>query len=309
MASVRNVFFVYRRSSKYLGSTVLRAHQMCEIAQRHITGRYAFHLQPIPGMRLALAQRLWVAVRRPGIYVFVKDAIDRLDPEALAALRRKADGIVVDYVDRPLSRVRLDSVDTHIACSYGAQEALQAAVGGAGRVRLLVHNVDLRLEGLRPEPADRLRLVYFGGPRNTRLSPRAADAVDVVSAELSKDMAENFRRLTAYNAHYCIRPADEAAAAEGVHKPFTKGFLAATLGCPVLVNRQVEDAVRFLGEDYPFLAADASDAAIDAGLARMAEAFGGPDWRAALDIMERVRYRVTPSVIARDLKSILDELG
>jgi len=36
------VRFVYRRSSRYLGSTVLRVDQLCRLSRRHPSERYDF---------------------------------------------------------------------------------------------------------------------------------------------------------------------------------------------------------------------------------------------------------------------------
>lgn len=256
-----------------------------------------------------LMQYAWVSIRSPGIYIFVKDAIDRIDPGPLAALRRKAYGICIDYIDRPYQYVRSDSSDVHIAASYAGLLSLQKRVGAGSRARLLLHNVDLRANEIRCEPQGELKLIYFGAPRNVMLSSRAKKQVDVINSECSEQIAESFRKLAGYNGHYCVRMRNQVEESLAVHKPFTKGFIAATLGCPVLVNQQVEDALHFLGADYPFLVPDTTDDAIDAGLDRMASAFDGATWKRALDVMRSIRARVEPASIARDLKAILDEIG
>ena len=310
------VRFVYKRSSRYLGSTILRADQLCRLAQRHLGERYDFATLPIPGMNHAWRQSLWVKLRHEAIYIFVKDAIDRLDREHLAALRRKAVAICVDYVDRSLEFLRPDSVDLHISASIAGEAALRTLVAAStdsdkpagAATALLLHNTDERLETLRLRPLDTARVVYFGGPGNTRLTNYARSVVDVVSAELSKDMNANFRKLEAYNAHYCVRPDEEGPTLRRPFNPFTKGFTAAVCGANVIVNRSVDDAVAFLGADYPFLIKSATDGEIDAGLRRLVDAYGGDDWVRAQKAIAALRQRVSPVAIAADLDDLLTEL-
>jgi len=310
------VRFVYKRSSRYLGSTVLRADQLCRLAQRHLGDRYDFATPPIPGAMRPWHQSLWVKLREEAIYIFVKDAIDRLDREHLAALRKKAVAICVDYIDRSLEFMRPDSVDLHISASIAGQAALKVLIGESkdadkpdgAAAALLLHNTDERLESLRFAPLDRARVVYFGGPGNTVLTSYARAVVDVVSAELSKDMNANFRRLQDYNAHYCVRPDRGGARLGRSYTPFTKGFTAAVCGANVIVNRGVDDAAAFLGDDYPFLIDAAKDSDLDDGLRRALDAFGGAAWKRGLGVMEAMRSRIAPALLARDLATMVDEV-
>ena len=315
--SLPKVRFVYRRSSRYRGSTLLRADQMCRIAKAHLSDRYDFATLPIPGMRFAWQRAWWARRQEKAVFIFVKDAIDRLDRESLAALRKRSLGICLDYVDRDLFQLRPDSVDVHISCSIAGLEALDHLVAAStdadkpsgARARLLLHNTDERLLTLRFAPPDHARLVYFGGPSNTILTERARGMVDVISAELSEDMERNYRRIVDYNAHYCIRPVESALPIERVYKPFTKGFTAAVCGANVLVNEGVDDAVALLGKDYPFLVKAVDEGSIDAGLDAITNAYGTAEWRYGLEVMNGLKQRVAPATLAGDLKCILEELG
>ncbi len=77
------VFFVYRRSLAKLGSTQLRCFQLCEIMRRHGSGTFEYHTLPIPNLRLDGMRDAWAQMRPKGaVFIFVKDAIDRLHPAA-----------------------------------------------------------------------------------------------------------------------------------------------------------------------------------------------------------------------------------
>jgi hypothetical protein len=310
------VRFVYRRSARYLGSTVLRADQLCRLAQRHLGDRYDFATLSIPRMTQRWRQSLWVKMREEAIYIFVKDAVDRLDREHLAELKRKSIAIGVDYVDRSLAALRPDSVDLHISASVAGRAALKSLVAASddsdkpagAATALLLHNTDERLESLRFRQMDQARVVYFGGPGNTVLTDYARSVVDVVSAELSNDMTANFRRLEGYNAHYCVRPDEDETNLRRRFKPFTKGFTAAACGANVIVNCSVDDAVAFLGVDYPFLIRRATKNDIDEGLQRLVDAFGSADWARAQSTMAAIRERVKPPAIAGDFDQLLTAL-
>jgi hypothetical protein len=89
------------------------------------------------------------------------------------------------------------------------------------------------------------------------------------------------------------------------YKPFTKGFNAAASHANILVNRQVPDAVAFLGDDYPFLIDDLSKDAVQGGFDTARAAFGTPLWDRALAQVARMHARVTPREITRQLDAIL----
>ncbi len=317
MASRIKVYFVYRRSSRYLGSTVLRADQLCRIATRYLSDRYEFATLPIPGMRYGWQRALWVMRRPEAVYIFVKDAIDRMDPAALAALHRKAIAIGVDYIDRDLQNFRADSIDLHLSSSFAGEAALRSLLEASdrsdkpagARTAVLLHNTDTRLDSLHFASLRRARVVYFGGAVNAAMTEYARSVVDVVAGGLAAEMAANFRRLEEYNAHYGVRPQPIPEDKRQVFTPFTKGFTAAVCGSPILTNRGVVDAVRFLGGDYPFLIDSADPMQIDQGLKRMIEAYGTKEWEHGLAVMADLRERVSPARLARDLGAILDGIS
>src|ERR1043166_3945322 len=96
----------------------------------------------------------------------------------------------------------------------------------------------------------------------------ARSHVDFISAEKSRDMNVHFRKLEDYNAHFAVRPDVVGNPSLRSFAPFTKGFTAAVCGANIIVNRGVDDAVAFLGADYPFLIDCATQSAIDEGLRR-----------------------------------------
>jgi hypothetical protein len=312
-AATVNVFFVYRRSSVRFGSTQMRCFQLCEILKRHGSGRFAFDTMMIRNLSVEPARQLWARTRPYGaIYIFVKDAIERLSAAALERLHVRAAAIVHDPIDRKLSLTPRRHVDLHIAASFAQQEALVrqfAATGDAqARVGLLLHQPDLRLHDFGEAlPRDRLRPAYFGDPANAFLPPRLAPRIPVVDVGMTRSMGDHIARFATANLHYAVRP-QEQVTSNDVIKPLTKAVTAARCGVPVMVNRTAPDAEALLGADYPYLIDEIEEDAVLSALDRAVRDFAGPTWQSALDRMHALALRVSPAQTARDLEDLLESL-
>ncbi|KUJ85740.1 hypothetical protein AVO45_01790 [Ruegeria marisrubri] len=243
--------------------------------------------------------------------ILLKNAAASLTPRALEILRARVRGLCIDHLDVPASNETFGLVDVHIAASFRGKEILEKTLAGhsdlpAGiEIKHLAHHADPRLSPLA-RGAERFSIGYFGKPSNTVLA--SSLATRILSPDYGRD--ENFASVVEgmqrCPMHYCVRaPAGRPAVAERLAKPFTKGFNAAAVGANVLVNRQVDDAVAYLGEDYPFLIDDLSEASINEAIEKARELFGGPEWARGLDTMREVRARTAPAEIARQLGDIL----
>jgi len=161
-------------------------------------------------------------------------------------------------------------------------------------------------------PASRLRSLkpgYFGLPG--KLDDPAVLPKNTLVPDYEPTNIDGFlKALPRANFHFCVRTPFYK---EGLDilpaKPFTKGFNAAVVGANVLVNKQVHDAEHYLGDDYPFMIADSSPAAINQGFAHAKEAFGTTEWTLGLDRMADMAARVSPREVALELKQIIDLFG
>lgn len=300
------VHFIHTRSSARLGSTQMRCFQLCEIMQRHGSGRFTYHTMRVPNFGIAGLDHAWAATRPKGaVFIFVKDAIDRLSPAARALLHRRAAAIVHDPIDRQLRKTPLSDVDLHLASSVSQHHALEARLAGRARTGLLLHQPDLRLPDAPDLPTDRLRPAYFGDPANMFLTAEIAEQVAIIDVGLAADMASRLPLFAQANLHYAVRPEDQILD-QDVIKPLTKAVIAARCGAPVMVNRSAPDAVDLLGADYPYLIDSTTAETVLAMLDRARADFSGPRWRIALDRMRGLASRVRPAQTARDLEHLLE---
>ena len=284
----------------------MRGFQMCELMQRHGSGRFSCHMLRIPKFHLAGLDRIWVRTcRSDAIYIFVKNAIDRLSLPALALLQARAAMVVHDPVDRPLSTTPGTHVDLHLASSLEQEVRLRRQVGPLASVGLLLHQPDLRLPENPATPTDRLRPAYFGDPANAVLCDDIVKRVAVFDVGLAKDMAARLSRFAEANIHYAVRPEDQISDSD-VIKPLTKAMIAARCGVPIMVNRAAHDAEALLGQDFPYLVDNSDPDTILAALDRAATDFAGPRWKDARDRMHALASRVHPAQTARDLETVLE---
>ncbi|MEM7507240.1 MAG: hypothetical protein AAF415_10870 [Pseudomonadota bacterium] len=308
----RSVSFVYKKNQVKWGSTIMRAHMMARMAGQHLSERYDFRLLSLPARSIPGLQYAWARLRRPGdVLIFTKHAMLSTDPGVLEALRRRGVGVCLDHVDANLAETLPIPADVHIACSFSSVEEMEAHVAKAGGsaprpvVKLLHHNVDERIYTLDPCQQRELRGVYFGRAYLTVQTPAVERHIDFIDASDADAMERGFRALPDYNLHYCVR-SGELPLGPHQHKPFTKGFTAAACGAVVLLDRQVEDALAFLGADYPYFVERPVEAEILAGLDRVADGFGCAEWQRACEIMAGVADQVSPQALAEQLAEILE---
>lgn len=309
--------FVYAKRKRIWGSTIMRAHQMCQIANTYLGDMYDFDLVNIPNKRNPELQWLWTKMQHPGtVYIFTKLTLFELNKNSLIKLHKKSGGICFDYVDSNLHRLATAGVDIHIACSFSAKNAIQQllrkkseeGLPTTGEVMLLLHNVDQRLYGLNFTPKNSLKSVYFGAERYAISTERIRKMIDFIDASNAENMENNYRFLEKYNFHYCVRNSTESGSVR-IHKPFTKGFTAAVCKSNLIVNSGVDDAIEFLTEDYPYMVNSINEREIIEVMRKASSTFGKREWSNARRIMEKVAERVSSKAIAEQLAAVLTRLG
>ena len=165
------------------------------------------------------------------------------------------------------------------------------------------HHVNRLIRPVTP-PADRLRTGYFGELANTVRPDSLSRHGRARRHQHRAQRVRLDRRLPEFNCHWIVRqrrPIDGA-------KPFLKGFLAARCGAVVVAAREDEDALYYLGDDYPFFVTSLDPADLEADMVRIAAGFGGPDWRLAQAIMQEVRARSTDAVVAAEFRAMIEAL-
>jgi hypothetical protein len=163
---------------------------------------------------------------------------------------------------------------------------------------LVDHHVDPRIQQLdisHREPV--FKAGYFGELVSTVQTPGIAKLVDFHLVDTSKQVTDWFNEIGDYTFHYAIRQ----AFSDYRLKPFLKGFNAAHLEANILIQES-EEAVRWLGTDYPYLLKGAmTESSILKALRHAQASFGKADWQRGLAIMAKIKKATTDKKIADQL--------
>jgi hypothetical protein len=234
---------------------------------------------------------------RDGLVVVHKSYLEDSDLKSLHTLRRRGCLVVGDFIDAKISDTVLGSLDGVLASSLKQMDYLKSRTDKP--IFHVTQPVDIRFPDA-DVPDDRLRLAYFGASQNAQYRQELSHLVDFIETPgESRDWMELMKN---YNCHYAVRRRQNF---DGF-KPFGKGFVAARYGCPIVVSADEDDALAYLGKDYPYFVSDASLPEVEATIARMRDDFGGPRWNQAKRIMESVRERSTLDVVRAELQDFVE---
>lgn len=297
------VYLVYRHSQRHMGSTIMRALQMRRIVDAFGSGRVKTGLMTISNMRLEAVERAWCATRpRDAVYVFCKDAIDKLSPGARALLSERTRGVAVDYIDKDLDGFDFTAIDGHIASSARQFDYLAGHAAPGSQAHLLPHQADLRLATLRPVQEPSWRPVYFGEPDNLFIPGHLRERVDVYPYERKLD-ASDIAAISRHPWQYGVRPSGQNSAAT-VFKPATKIVNAAFFRAPPVVGRDADDALTLLGADYPYLVDTTAPESFDCVFDAIQSGTQSPEYARALDRLAHIRETHGFSQTARCFEEI-----
>jgi hypothetical protein len=284
------VVFLYAEAFASTASTFLRSIQLAELVAEHDAGRFAVR---------ATSDTEDV---RDAVVVLAKGALQTLSAEAIAGLRSRNVAVIGSWDDMPPDPEKLAATDATMAVSH--RQALELARAYPGTPAFHVtHHVNRRIPACTP-PEDRLRTGYFGELPNTPCPDALAGLVELVGINTSRVEVGWIERLPEFNAHWIVRrrrPIDG-------NKPFLKGFLAARCGAVVICGRDDEDALAYLGDDYPFFVPSLAEADLEDAMLGVVAAFGGPDWRRAKAIMAQVAARSSDAAVAADFRAMVTAL-
>lgn len=285
-----SVTFLYDKTKKHPGSTVMRSLQLPAFLQREFGD----------GVKIQTATNIESVSN--SLVIVGKQMLESMSPEALRSLRGQNVALAADPVDATFAAHKMSEFDIIIAASL---KALQNPVNSQVSVPhyLITHHSDPRITTMNV-PNDRLRVGYFGELANTVGHGQLDHIVDYHRVNTSKANHNWLEQLGNYNAHFAVRQKRDF---DGF-KPFTKGFVAAHCGAVVLCGRSEGDSGYYLGDDYPFYLDDMSPQGIEFSIAQMTSMFGGQEWKYAREIMEEVRYRSSQSWIAKEFSHMLSEV-
>lgn len=285
-----NVVFLCSPRRLQHASTVLRACQ----------------LQQIVAVPLAERGHDAICTTDLGIHdtltVLSKGFLIDADINAIHALKGRRNVLVADYVDWKPDPLVVAEIDGLMASSHQQRDYLRSAFPDKP-CHLVTHHVDTQIPRITP-PVDRLRVGYFGNLTNARHSMELQGLVAFVRTDTENATRQEWMsELANYNCHYGLRTVQSW---DGL-KPFLKGFIAAHCGAPIITEIGESDAAYYLPPDYPFFmtAGDAGGVAKD--IRRIAETFGGPEWRYSCDVMREVRERSSVPVVIKEFETMVCE--
>jgi hypothetical protein len=298
------------REARLVGADFLRLQQLKERVAPHLPQNVKLSFTTFSRNGRLLNFDTWLKLQTPAIFILTKDmGYYTLEREQIERLKQKAIAVGIDHKDGDLSQIDLSLFDFHIGASHRGLAALERALAGGGAPRgafasLMLQSPDTRLDALVPSATGRFAPVYLGLPQHAAIPPSILAEIATYTVLSNGDMLEVIRRLEGYNFHFGTRP-DPDPNPLREYKPFTKGLTAAACRSNILVNRQVDDAVDFLTEDYPYLVASNAHRDIEEGYRKAKEEFGGPEWLRGLEILRAALDRVSGPALAAQFAAII----
>jgi hypothetical protein len=240
---------------------------------------------------------------RDQVVIVNRGAIKDNTSDSLAALKKRNNILISDWLDLPLDANKYTIFDAHMALSLRQAVDLNRLYPETP-VFHVTHHVNPDVPSCTP-PTDQLRTGYFGALSNTVRPDALAGSVDLVSVMHANFDAQSWRDVAPkYNCHWIVRNISKYE----WRKPFLKGFVAARCGAVVIVTRDDMNAAHYLGDDYPFYAESLDLDELEMTWVRVAAAFGGPDWDMALEIMRQVGARSTDTQVCNEFRFMMSEL-
>ena len=226
---------------------------------------------------------------RDAILVFIKTS--KL-PDLWAA-RRRGNRLVLDVQDTVCFKRRIKNRRLFDGLIFKNRRQL-ADFGDRRRVGAVIyHQWDPRYVRHRAGESE-LRPAYLGLERSLEIYGRIPGVAFV--------NGNYFERALDFNCHVSMRETRR----DWLYKPGTKIATAAGCGAGLITTRD-ESALEMLGAEYPFYC-EPTLAGVVAALERVRAALGGSEWRAAREILERLRERTRVERIAQDYLELFARL-
>ena len=306
------IVFVTRPRQRQMGGKRMRVDQLSKILRTHLPNRrYEISTARVPRLTEASSVKNFLNACKDAVVVFHKSSVVNLDAETQGQLKAVAAGICVDHLDVVVAPLEQGFVDIHITASQKGIAEMKAGLeqlrpGPQTLVRHLRHHADPRLKNSSASDLQTVVPGYFGAANHV------ADWADLPSDAIAPeydptDIGAFLEKMALSNLHFCVRDT-KVRSRSGIQatKPFTKGFNAAAVNANVLVNRQVHDAIYYLGSDYPFMIDNHSSSAVNEGLQHARDSFGTSEWALGLERMADMAAQVAPEMVAKEFAEIVD---
>ena len=276
---------VYHEDAVTAGSTVIRGQQLSQLLIERCSDRLDTHFTSD------------VEHVTDSVVVLTKEAILRFSREQLERLDRRNIAVLYSWDDQAPRPELLGDRSSNLAMSFEQLAHFREAMPQPSFHLTLQPN--RRLPGAI-SPQDRLRIAYFGDPANVAAPDSLPGAVALFSTIGVPEEAW-MPSVALANCHWIVRPRS------GGFKPFLKGFVASRYRAPVVTMRH-DDALHYLGDDYPYFVDEASPSELERVVLHLQDTFGSKRWSFAQEIMDQVAARSAPERTCSEFLHIVGSL-
>ena len=307
----RRIIFLFKGRLRGTGSRYMRCDQLAAFTDRYFAESHEISVEVLPRPQHKPAKWRKLLSRAEGaVLILLKGSMDILSEEEFAELRDASAGLAIDHVDSFSGGDVFKQADLHIAASEASRSFMAAKCERIARrdnfdmprIELVDHHADERIQPTAQPDGRDLKIAYIGNPENTFIPDEIESDMLRFSAEAQSDFEQTLTEIHAAHLHYCIRRETKLRQP----KPFTKGFTAARAGRNLICTPAVHDAVRFLGEDYPFMARGEEKKDIVEVVEFARSAIGSPAWQGGLSRINAMQEQVRPENVARQLIAAVD---
>ncbi len=308
----RRVILAYKGRLRGAGSRYMRCDQLAGFAQRYfgethdVTAEVLPHPQRKPG-----SWKKFLAKAKDAVVIALKGSLDILSEEEHAELRSASLGLGIDHIDGFGGGGVFQTVDLHIAASMASQDFMINKCTRISRrdgfemprIELIDHHADERIKPAAQPTDSELQIAYIGDLQNTYIPDEIASDMLKFSAQAQSDFEQTLLEIDKAHLHYCVRRETKLRQP----KPFTKGFTAARADRNLICTPMVHDAIRFLGEDYPYMTQGEDRQDIIDTVAYARESIGSKEWQDGLTRVRAMHEAVVPERVAKQLIDVVNE--
>lgn len=287
-----SIHFIYSDKYRDYGSTVLRGKQLSQIARKALSPTKVYYTSTDYNYENC-------------VLFLTKWSIFSLSIKEMEKLKENGNVLILDPIDANLLLERVRYADIIIAVSETIYDLYRKRYIASKRIVVVDHNVDLRLKNIdwKQKPTI-FRTGYFGEVINAVLTPAIRQLVDVVWVNNVEQNNYWLKELPKYSFHYAIRRKREVYP----NKPFMKGFVAAHCGANILIQDSEKEAVKWLGEDYPYLLrGKVTDEKVIEMLKYAEKTYGSKIWEKGLEKMREIKEKTSEEAIGKQLVKLFSE--
>jgi tetratricopeptide (TPR) repeat protein len=280
--------WVYRNKFGAVASTLMRGHQLSEIARASLDSAQVNYVDEHQ-----------LGGERDSILILTKGFLKDATSDELAALKARGNIICADYVDDPEREDLHAGIDVYIAASI-AQFVHFSGNYPKKLVHLITHHADPRIRPISG-PEDYCNIGYFGEIANAAYASELQGVIDFCLTNTKTGDETWIPRLRHCNVHYAIRRQQLS----GSFKPFLKGFTAAQCNSNIIVSLDESDTRYYLASDYPYLLPDNSLESVLGMIEYVRESFGSSEWHRGLNMMQSVRAKCDVKQVESEIRTLV----